>query len=164
MKHQITEKRRLTLVGIDFYGNPFADGEAFSMDNTIGQIWQRFNTFYEKKKNYIKHLVSDAGYELWIDFEGDNERNKYIFVGVAIAKLEEVPLELVARLLPETRYAIFTLKDEEMTSDWPSRILDWVTESGLKQSYTYIIEYYDPQRFKGMGKPESELDIYVPVL
>jgi len=37
-------------------------------------------------------------------------------------------------------------------------------EAGLEQSYTYIIEYYDPWRYKGMNDLESELDIYVPVI
>jgi predicted transcriptional regulator YdeE len=35
--------------------------------------------------------------------------------------------------------------------------------AGLEQSHNFIIEYYDCRRFKGMGNPESELDIYVPI-
>ena len=93
----------------------------------------------------------------------ENTGKKYIFIGVEVSKLEELPLELVARILPETRYAIWNLKGEGITSDWPSKILDWIAEAGLEQSYTYIFEYYDPQRFNGMGDPESEVDIYVPI-
>ena len=164
MKPEITEKRQITLVGMDFTGNPFQQGEAFSEDNTVGQLWQRFTGFYEKKKDSIKHLASDAGYEVWIDFEGEVEGNQYVFIGVEVKHLEDVPLELVARILPETRYAIWNLKGNEIFSDWSFKILDWVSEAGLEQSYTYTIEYYDPARFKGMGDPQSELDIYVPVI
>ena len=165
MKPDILENKKITLVGMDFYGNPFQNGEGWSVGNAIGQLWQRFNSFYEKKKDLIKHLASESGYELWIDFEGEEETQKgYIFVGVEVEKLDELPLELIARILPETRYAVFTLKGDDIKSDWPSKILDWVSEAGLKQSFTYIFDYYDPQRFKGMDSPDSELDVYVPVV
>lgn len=164
MKPKITDKRKITLVGMDFYGNPFQSGEAWSMENAVGQLWQRFNGFYEKKKGLIENLASESGYELWIDFEGEEEsKDKYIFVGVEVEKLNEPPLELVVRILPETRYAVYTLKGDEIKSEWPSKLLDWVAEAGLEQSFTYIFEYYDPLRFKGMDSPDSELDIYVPV-
>ena len=93
----------------------------------------------------------------------ENTGKKYIFIGVEVSKPEEVPLELVVRILPETRYAVYNLKGDSITSDWPSKILDWIAEAGLEQSYTYIFDYYDTQRFKGLGDPESELDIYVPI-
>lgn len=164
MQPKVLEKRKITLLGMDFYGNVFQSGEAWSTGNAVGQLWRRFNGFYEKKKDLIKHLVSEAGYELWIDFEGEEEsKDKYIFIGVEVKKLDEPPLELVARVLPETRYAVYTLKGNDIKSDWSMKLLDWVSGAGLEQSYTYIIEYYDPTRFKGMDSPDSELDIYVPV-
>jgi AraC family transcriptional regulator len=165
MKPKILDKRKIILVGMDFYGNPYHEAGGWSTQNAIGQLWTRFNKFYTKKKGLIKHLVSDAGYELWIDFEEeDGTKNNYIFVGVEVEKLDELPIELVARILPETKYAIFTLKGDEIKSDWPSRIhTQWLPEASLTQSSTYIIEYYDSQRFKGLDSVDSELDIYVPV-
>ena len=164
MKPEIIEKRKIILVGMDFYGNPFQGGEAWSTGNAVGQLWQRFNRCYEKKKGLIKHLTSEAGYELWIDFEGEEDsKDSYVFVGMEVKKLDELPLELVARILPETRYAVYTLKGDEIKSDWTSKLLNWVSGAGLEQSFTYIIEYYDPARFKGMDNPDSELDTYVPV-
>jgi AraC family transcriptional regulator len=165
MKPKITDKRRITLVGMDFYGNPFQEAGGWSARNAIGQLWDRFNKVYDKKKNAIKHLASESGCELWIDFEGEeNKNNHYIFVGVEVDRLDDLPLELVARILPETRYAIFTLKGDEIKSDWPSRIVaQWLPEAGTEQSFPFIFEYYDSQRFKGMDYTDSELDIYVPV-
>lgn len=162
-KPELTEERQITLVGLDYHGDIFQQGEAWSTENAVGRLWQRFNGFYEKKKDTIKHLASEAGYELWVDLEGEAGWDHYIFVGVAVSKLEDMPLELVVRPLPATRYAIFTLKGEEIRSNWPEKLLDWVAGAGLEQSYTYIFEYYDPQRFKGMDDPEAELDVYVPV-
>jgi len=165
MKPKITDKRKIILVGMDFYGNPYQEAGGWSTQNAIGQLWQRFNSFFTKKKDSIKHLASESGYELWIDFEGEEDKkNNYIFVGVEVDTLDDLPLELVARILPETRYAIFTLKGDEIRSDWSSKILpEWLPEAGLEQSFTYIFEYYDSQRFKGINDSNSELDIYVPV-
>ena len=164
MKPRIIDKRRIILAGIDFYGNPFKVGEAWSTENAIGQLWKRFENIFQKKKDSIKYMVTDAGYEVWIDFEDEQEtENRYIFLGVEVEKPDDLPLELVTRTLPETKYAIYTLKGEEIKSDWSSNILGWISDAGLEQSYTYIFEYYDSQRFKGLDNPHTEMDIYVPI-
>jgi AraC family transcriptional regulator len=160
----ITEKRKIILAGIDYYGDPFKEAEGWSTQNAIGQLWQRFDKIFEKKKNSIGNLVSDAGYEVWIDLEGEEEtNNRYIFLGMEVEKPDDLPLELVSRILPETRYAVYNLKGEAIKSGWPAKILDWIAEAGLEQSFTYIFEYYDSKRFRGMDDPDTELDIYVPV-
>ena len=166
MKPTITEKRRIALAGVDFFGNPYLEGGGWSKENAIGRLWSRFGAFLEGGKERIKHQVSDSGYEVWVDLEGEEEtKNEYIFVGVEVAKLEDLPLELVGKTLPETRYAVFTLKGEEIKSDWPNAVHSrWLPEAGLEKSHDYIIEYYDTERFKGMDDPESELDILVPVV
>jgi len=166
MEPKLTDKRRIILVGMDFYGNPYQEAGGWSTQNAIGQLWKRFNGFYMNNKDSIKNLASESGYEVWIDFEGEEDsKNDYIFVGMEVVKLDDLPLELVARILPKTRYAIFTLKGDEIKSNWPPKILSqWLPEAGLEQSFTYIFEYYDSQRFKGTNDPNSELDIYVPVI
>jgi AraC family transcriptional regulator len=165
VQYAVTNKKKITLVGMDFYGNPYKEAGGWSMQNAIGQLWKRFSAFYDTNKTRIRHLVSDSGYEVWVDFEGKQEQKEdYIFVGVAVKKLEDVPLELVARVLPETKYAVFTLKGDAIKSDWPAKAAtEWLTDIGLRRSYPYIIEYYDSKRFKGMDDKDAELDIYVPV-
>jgi predicted transcriptional regulator YdeE len=165
VEYTIIKKKRIILVGMDFYGNPYKEAGGWSMQNAIGQLWKRFSAFYEKKKDTIKHLASESGYELWVDFDGkEDPKDDYIFVGAAVKKLQDPPLELVARILPETKYAVFTLKGDEIKSDWPSKAAtQWLTETGLQRSYPYIIEYYDSKRFKGVDNKNAELDIYVPV-
>ena len=164
MKPRITDKRKILLAGMDFFGDPYEKAGGWSEGNAIGQLWKRFEAFYQGKKSSLKHAVSESGYEVWIDFEGEKDtKHKYIFVGVEVEKIEDLPLELVARTLPETRYAVFTLKGPEIKTG-PSRIWkEWLPESGLEQSYHYLIEYYDSQRFKGLDNPNSELDFLVPI-
>jgi AraC family transcriptional regulator len=140
MTPRIIKKRKITLVGMDFFGNPYEKAGGWSEKNAIGELWSRFEAFFSKKKDSIKHLVSESGCD--------------------------VPLELVARVLPETRYAVFTFKMEEIKSDWSKTGLiwsKWLPEQGLEPSFDYMIEYYDTERFKGMDNPGSELDFMVPV-
>ena len=111
MQPKIIEKSGIILAGMDFYGDPYLKAGGWSEHNAIGELWQRFSNFFKTKKDSIKYLVSDAGYEVWIDFEGDKDtKNKYIFVGVEVTKLEDLPIEFVARIMPKTRYAVFTMK------------------------------------------------------
>lgn len=167
---KITDKKRITLVGMDFFGNPYEKAGGWSEQNAIGVLWKRFASFSEKKRDSIKHLVSESGYELWIDFEEtkgeEGAKNKYIFTGVEVEKIEYLPLELVAKVLPETRYAVFTFKMQEIKSDWSKTQQiwsKWLPGQGLEPSHNYMIEYYDTERFKGMDDPESEIDFMVPV-
>jgi len=167
---KIVEKRKISLVGIDFFGNPYEKAGGWSEQNAIGELWKRFSAFSEKKKDSIKHLVSESCYELWIDFEEEKKeegaKNKYVFTGVEVAKIEDMPIELVARVLPETRYAVFTFKMQEIKSDWSKTGLiwsKWLPEQGLEPSFDYMIEYYDTERFKGMDNPESEIDFMIPI-
>jgi AraC family transcriptional regulator len=132
--------------------------------NEVGELWKRFVGFCQSKENPIKHAVTKAGYEVWFDFEvkGDTP-NKYTFVGIEVEKIEDPPLELVAKFLPETRYAVFTLKGSEIKTGLPRIWKEWLPESELVKSYDYLIEYYDFRRFKGLYDPDSELDFMVPV-
>jgi predicted transcriptional regulator YdeE len=161
----VTNKKKITLVGLDFYGDPYKEAGAWSMQNAIGQLWKRFSAFYDKNKHKIRNLASESGYELWVDIEGkEDPKADYILVGVAVKKVKDLPLELVAKELPETRYAVFTLKGEEIKSDWPTKVAtSWLTQTGMQRSYPYIIEYYDVKRYKGADSKDAELDIYVPV-
>jgi len=146
MKPLIKEKKRIILAGMDFFGNPFEKAGGWSEQNEIGRLWHRFMSFYKKRKEEIKGLVSEGGYELWIDLDVEKDpKDKYIFVGV-------------------DRYAAFTLKGREIKSNWSDLLFEkWLPESGLKKSFDFLIEYYDDQRFKGMEDPNSELDLYVPI-
>ncbi len=116
-------------------------------------------------KGQITHPASDPAYEIWVEMNRRRaDAHEYIFVGVEIDSVDDLPLELVAKALPATGYAVFTLKGAEIKRDWSSAIeQQWLPEAGLKQSHHFIIEYYDPVRFKGLDNPESELDIYVPI-
>ena len=85
------------------------------------------------------------------------------FVGVEVAQLKDLPLEVAVKMLPATQYAVFTLKGQEITSDWAKMIYEWMPESGYQEAFPFMFQLYD-QRFKGLQHLDvSALDAYVPV-
>lgn len=165
MTPRITDKRRITLVGMDFFGNPTENAGGWTEANAVGQLWSRYTHFFESRKESVKHRVPGGGYEVWVDFEGEKDTgNKYIFVGSEVERIEDLPLELVAKTLPETRYAVFTMKMAEIKAGGLGTLWNkWFPETGLKTSFDFMIEYYDPQRFMGVNNPDSEVDFMVPI-
>jgi AraC family transcriptional regulator len=169
MEPKIIESTELILVGMDFFGDPCAMASPWSEENEIGQLWKRFMQFMARKASAVKHQASPSvGFEVHImTDETESTGHRQIFVGIEVSELEELPLELVVKLLPPTKYAVFTFKGAEITSDWGRLIYhDWLPQSGFKSHYDYLIERYD-ERFKGLeGKEleESELDVLVPII
>lgn len=166
MKSRLTKGAPLLLVGMSFYGDPFAKGAGWTHQNEIGRLWQRFMAFVEANPDAIKHRT-DADTSIEGHFESAETKEKglsEVFVGFPVAKLEDIPLECVVKVLPPVDYLIFTLEGSEIRSDWPSRIhLEEVPRAGYAAAYPYCLEYYDA-RFKGLDQiDQSELDIHVPV-
>jgi predicted transcriptional regulator YdeE len=75
-----------------------------------------------------------------------------------------VPVVLSAKVLPAANYALFTLQEEEITSDWPWLVgTEWLPDAGYEMHGGYSFQCYD-ERFKGMQRiAESVLDVYIPV-
>jgi len=161
----VCEKKQIILVGMSFYGDPFDSRAGWDDENEIGHLWVRFNKFlYAHKKEKI--AAYPPFYEVHIYTDETDEKGKFeIFVGAEAdpAQIEKLPIELCVKVLPETQYAIFTFKGEEITSDWEKLLHDWLTTSEYESPYSYNFQYYD-ERFKGMDRiAESVLDVYVPV-
>lgn len=156
---KIIEKEEITLVGMVFYGDPFKEQGGWSQENEIGKLWKRFMA----KKKTIENRVGTGAYEVHIEPEEYEEtKNFYVFVGFKVEKLDKFPLEMFAKVLPATKYAVFTLKGKEITANWSDMIYkEWLPKSGY-EAHKFLIEYYD-ERFKGTDNPESELDIYLPI-
>lgn len=169
MQPKIIESSRLILVGMDFFGDPCAIASPWSEENEIGKLWKRFMHFLGKKADTIQHKADPSvGFEVHIETdETKSIGHREVFVGIEVSELEEVPLELVVKFLPPTKYAVFTLKGAEITSDWGKLIYqDWLPQSGFTSHHSYLIERYD-ERFKGLEGKElenSELDVLIPIV
>lgn len=156
----------LLLVGLDFFGDPFALSGGWTEENEIGRLWQRFMAYLAAHPRRIRHMTTEAVmYEVHIEHEETAETGeREVFVGLEVDRLEDVPVELVVKVLPPVPYAVFSLRGDEILSDWNQTIYAaWLPGSGYEVPYNYVVERYD-ERFKGVQQiAESMLEILVPI-
>jgi predicted transcriptional regulator YdeE len=128
MEPKIVEKDQIILVGFSFYGDPFAESGGWTEENEIGRLWHRFEAFMVGNVDRIKHLADPgAGYEVHVWSEETAAKGfSDVFAGMAVEKLEDVPMEVLVKILPPTTYAVFTLKGEQAITDWTKTVYeDW---------------------------------------
>ena len=165
MEPAFVEKGPMILVGFSFFGDPFKASSGWTEENEIGRLWQRFITYLMDHRDRIKHIAGGkVSYELHVTHEETASTGDFeVFVGVEVERLEDVPVELLVKILPATKYAVFTLEGTQITSDWSKMISEWLPQAGYESAGHYGIQRYD-RRFKGVENiEESELDVYVPV-
>ncbi len=165
MEPVITQKSEIKIVGMSFFGDPFETSDAWTEENQIGRLWQRFMRYFQQNADAIKHTTPDnALYEVHIYYPETMEKGLFeVFVGVKVDQLEAVPLDLVVKILPASEYAIFTLTGNQIASDWDMEIEEWLSRSEYQRNHPFSFQYYD-KRFKGVDRiNESILDIYLPV-
>lgn len=165
-KVEIVDRREMILIGCVFYGDPFHSAKGWSAENEIGLTWQRFNKLFEKNKDLIQKHRTDPNVTYEIHIEPDEykvTKRFYIFVGVEIKKLDKIPLEMFVKILPQTKYAIFTFKGKNMFSGGQYIWNEWLPKSNYVEAYPFLIQKYDEMRFKGLENDDSEIDYYVSV-
>jgi len=103
-----------------------------------------------------------AGIEFYTEEFFDSGRFFYM-PAIQVESLEVIPIEMTAKILPASKYAVFTHRgfahtvSETITAAYES----WLALAGLEANNYYDFEYYD-DRFV----PDSEdsvIDVYIPV-
>ena len=168
---KISEQKQLIILGCNFYGDPFHSAGEWSRENEIGKLWKRFIENYQKYQFILEKLNILPGKSFEIHFEPrDYQQSKKfeVYVGIAIDQIiEEIPLEFVLKILPPTKYASVTTYGsnystvEFLFSQWLKS-----QKTKYKQSYPFLIEYYDNKRFNpnNWEDPKSEIDWWIPVV
>ncbi len=166
METKIVEKGPILLVGLSFFGDPFQMSGAWTEENEIGRLWTRLMNYLTHNSDRIRHVKSyETSYELHIEHEETALIGEFeVFVGIEVDKLEDVPVQLVVKILPPSRYAVFTITGQMIASDWSRMVYgEWLPESGHEAIPGYSFQLYD-QRFKGtQNLDESALDVYIPI-
>lgn len=164
-KIKITEEISLKLVGCVYYGDPFHSNREWSSKNEIGILWGRFYKFYQRfGDSILKEALGDVAYEVHLQPDDYPETGKfYVYVGVEMKKLEEMPLEMFCKSLPLTKYAVFTFKGEDMFRGGEYIWNEWLPNSEYDEAYPYMALAYHKNQYKGMEDSESKVDFYVPV-
>lgn len=166
MQPTFVQKDPILLMGMSFYGDPFQVSGDWSAENEIGRLWQRFMGYLEQNRAALQPLIAGQAdyYEVHIYNPETPQKGFFeVFTGVAVQDTQRVPLDLLVKVLPATQYAVFTLKGEQITSDWYQDLEAILAQKGCARSHPFIVELYD-QRFKGLDQlADSELDVYIPV-
>ena len=167
MSPKIIKKEAIILAGVSFFGNPFETKDPWSEENEIGKLWHRFMVFMQQNTSDLSQIMAhkDVFYEVHITHPNTNVTGEFeVFIGTAIIQTKNLPVELVIKVLPPTKYAIFTIEGQEIDSDWHHWIYqDWLPQADYVAAYPFNFQYYD-HRFKGLDKlAESAIDVYVPV-
>lgn len=165
LKVEITGLKMLKLIGCVYYGDPFHSNEEWSVENEIGLLWNRFYKLCEKYEDILqKKMVNDKAYEVHLQPEDYKETGKfYVYVGVEVREIEEMPLEMFCKTFPMTKYAVFTFKGEKMSQGGEHIWNEWLPNSDYHEAHPYMALAYDKDRFFGLDNPKSEIDFYVPV-
>jgi len=151
MKPEFVKKPEMTLVGLVGCG-----ADVSELD--ICGLWERFDTHSKE----IKHQVEGKAYEIHIE-EKTAPPMHFCLVGVEVRKIEDLPLELFAKVVPACEYAVFThqFKDGGF-GDAFKAVYNWLENSEYAPTYQFDIQCYD-SRFKSPEDPESIMEIWVPV-
>ena len=167
MEPKIIEMESLSLLGMNFYGDPFKNNNFWEEENEIGHLWNRFNNYLKNnQKDFKRRVKTDVSLEIFIPSDDFATHGVFeVFVGVIVDQLNIIPINCVAKKLPKCTYAVFTLKGNKINSDWQNKIFsEWLPQSDYELHYNFNIQYYD-NRFKGMDQlAKSEIDIYLPIL
>ena len=159
-------KKSLKIIGCVYYGDPLHSKEGWNVENEIGLLWKRFMNLYEKYKDIIeRHRINEkVAYEIHVQPEDYKETKKfYVYVGVEVTKLDEMPLEMYGKIFPATMYAVFTFKGKDIFRGGKYIWQKWLPNSNYEEAYPYLIQAYDEARFHGLDNEESEIDYYIPI-
>ncbi len=115
-------------------------------------------------------IYPELSYEIqiWNEDELVESGLMSIFVGLEVDDLENIPLKLVGKVLPSSKYISFTLTGEEI-KDWEDLILqEWLPESDYWlrsfEEQIFHVQCFHEEKFKGIENIEdSQLRVLIPV-
>jgi AraC family transcriptional regulator len=159
MEPKIIKRDALKLIGMMYYGD--------NKNWEIPKIWESFMPLMKKIPNVLP--VQEA-YGLCFYAESFSKTgNFYYMAAVPVSSLDEIPMELVGKTLPAAEYAVFTHRgsvvgnSNSVKDTYAYAYGTWLPKSPYANPHAYDFEFYD-QRYKGNADPDSEIDIYIPIL
>lgn len=114
--------------------------------------------FKENISSKIPNKINGNILALYTDYEGDYTQPYSWILGCEVSSLDQVPEGLVGKIIPESKYAIFTTQGafpQGLIGAWQN-----IWESNLPRSYTSDFEVYrsdfDPQH-------NPEVKVYIAI-
>jgi len=114
--------------------------------------------FRENTVSKIPNKVNGNILALYTDYEGDYTRPYSWILGCEVSSLEKIPEGLVGKVIPESKYAVFTTEGkfpEGLIAAWQA-----IWKANLARAYTSDFEVY-PAEFDPQKKPQVKVFIAV---
>ena len=155
MEHKILTLPNLTIVGMQTFGNV--------EDGSPRQMWEAlWNNDIEIPGRINKNTM--YGIETYTK-EMQTSKKWFFMAGVEVDSLDNMPIQMSAKLIPENTYACFEYKGaispELGLSEIFQKIYNWLPDSGYRQAAPYDIERYD-ERFV-YDHDDSVMEILIPI-
>jgi len=150
MDPKIVSKPGFNVVGFKYRGK--------NEKNEIRQLWQEFG----KRFGELKHISEEeVGYGVMDNF--DHEKGDFDYVaGIAATTKEDQPADSVYWQIPEQTYAVFSTTLPAVRQTFDNIYGKWLPKSGYQRRPGPEFELYD-EKFNAKD-PDSEFDIYIPIL
>ncbi|MBS3790053.1 MAG: GyrI-like domain-containing protein [Candidatus Thermoplasmatota archaeon] len=170
MEHEIVEKEKMKLIGLNYHGSITENGVAF--EESVEDLWRRLSEFCMNSWDSIEKGVinPELSYEIqiWNEEELDETGRMSVFVGIEYKDFDSIPVQLGGKILPGGKYLSFTFEGEEING-WEEYLLqEWFPESDYWlrpfDGQVFHIQCFHEDKFKGVENiEESELKVLVPV-
>lgn len=154
MELKIVEKPEINLVGMVCYDNP-SSGE-------FAETWHRFMQ-YDIDLPARSNTTDSYGLEFYTK-EMEQTHKWFYMACVPVDNLEIIPIRMVAKRLPASTYAVYTVRGglKKLGEGFRYVYDTWLPNSSYKVAHPFDFELYQEGRFKG-EEQDSEIDIYIPV-
>ena len=123
----------------------------------IPQLWQSYGPQMHQIKNVKNQHIC---YGVMDNFDQESKEFDYV-AAQEVSQVEDPPEGLVSWEIPECTYAVFTCTLPTISETFDYIYHKWLPASGYEHSPSLEFELYD-ERFHP-EKPQSELDIYIPI-
>jgi predicted transcriptional regulator YdeE len=150
MNYNIEKQKKKFFIGLELRTNNEECSSAMPAHK------ERF--FKENILAKIPHKINGNILALYTDYEGDYTQPYSWILGCEVSNLDEIPAGLVGKVIPESKYAVFTTQGEfpqGLIAAWQA-----VWKSNLSRSYTSDFELYRSD-FNPQNNPEVKVYIAI---
>ena len=156
MEHAITSKESFHIIGVELKTTSH-DGKNLA---EIPQFWKKVIEEGQLERIPDKKY-KDTVLGICMDFEHGG-RFSYI-IGAEVTSTENTPEDMVWRMIPASKYAIFTARGNmpgSIQETFRYIYQEWLPNSGYQRANSADFELYDE---RCRDSENAEVDVYVPI-
>ncbi len=149
MDYKITTLEEIKLIGIE------ARTSNDDASDEIPHLWEQF--FTENIKDKIPNKISADILSLYTEYESDYTKPYTIVLGCKVKDFSDVPEGMVSKIIPASKFAVFTAKGkmpDELVKTW-----QFIWSSELERTYSGDFDVYTEK----YSSDEPQADVYVAI-